>query len=302
MLKLIQVEFLKLRRRKFIWLMLLTALFMPLAAVFYFSSVKGTGVDPIMFYKWTAFSYTPWIILPVVLGMLCTMLMYNENQYDMLKQLWIVPVNKMAYFFSKFAVVLVYSICFMLVTATASILTGVLSGYIPFDSESVLYLLWKCMEISLLTAFAVLPVLAVAAAQKGYILPVCLTLIYTFLGFILLMVNMYLHPLSSMTAIVMYDIPGVVFDQPLNIPAAFLCIGVWATASAVLANVACPFSKIHNQSFSNQGGKSMAFINQAVTVLQTLVIALGAGLAVWGVINLMEGYGNDNPAANAHVR
>ena len=45
MLKLIQVEFLKLRRRKFIWLMLLAALFMPLAAVFYFSSVKGTGVD-----------------------------------------------------------------------------------------------------------------------------------------------------------------------------------------------------------------------------------------------------------------
>ncbi len=146
MLKLIQVEFLKLRRRKFIWLMLLAALFMPLAAVFYFSSVKGTGVDPIMFYKWTTFSYTPWIILPVVLGMLCTMLMYNENQYDMLKQLWIVPVNKMAYFFSKFAVVLVYSICFMLVTATASILTGVLSGYIPFDSENIPILcgsVWK---------------------------------------------------------------------------------------------------------------------------------------------------------------
>ena len=33
----------------------------------------------------------------------------------------------------------------------------------------------------------------------------------------------------------------------------------------------------------------MAFITQAVTVLQTLVIALGAGLAVWGVVNLMEG-------------
>ena len=33
----------------------------------------------------------------------------------------------------------------------------------------------------------------------------------------------------------------------------------------------------------------MAFISQAVTVLQTLVIALGAGLAVWGVINLRKG-------------
>ena len=40
----------------------------------------------------------------------------------------------------------------------------------------------------------------------------------------------------------------------------------------------------------------MAFINQAVTVLQTLVIALGAGLAVWGVVNLMEGY---NPGAKS---
>ena len=43
----------------------------------------------------------------------------------------------------------------------------------------------------------------------------------------------------------------------------------------------------------------MAFINQAVTVLQTLVIALGAGLAVWGVVNLMEGYGNDNPGSKS---
>ena len=46
----------------------------------------------------------------------------------------------------------------------------------------------------------------------------------------------------------------------------------------------------------------MDFFNSAVDVLQTLVIALGAGLGIWGGINLMEGYGNDNPGANAHVR
>ena len=39
--------------------------------------------------------------------------------------------------------------------------------------------------------------------------------------------------------------------------------------------------------------------NQAITVLQTLVIALGAGLGIWGVINLLEGYGNDNPGAKS---
>ena len=43
----------------------------------------------------------------------------------------------------------------------------------------------------------------------------------------------------------------------------------------------------------------MEFFNSAITVLQTLVIALGAGLGIWGLINLMEGYGNDNPGAKS---
>ena len=43
----------------------------------------------------------------------------------------------------------------------------------------------------------------------------------------------------------------------------------------------------------------MAFFASAVTVLQTLVIAIGAGLGIWGVINLLEGYGNDNPGAKS---
>ncbi|MEA5151329.1 MAG: Maff2 family protein [Oscillospiraceae bacterium] len=43
----------------------------------------------------------------------------------------------------------------------------------------------------------------------------------------------------------------------------------------------------------------MAFFGQAVTTLSTLVIAIGAGLGVWGVVNLMEGYGNDNPGAKS---
>ena len=43
----------------------------------------------------------------------------------------------------------------------------------------------------------------------------------------------------------------------------------------------------------------MDFFNSAINVLQTLVIALGAGLGVWGLVNLMEGYGNDNPGAKS---
>ena len=43
----------------------------------------------------------------------------------------------------------------------------------------------------------------------------------------------------------------------------------------------------------------MAFFNSAVTTLQTLVVAIGAGLGVWGIVNLLEGYGSDNPGAKS---
>ena len=43
----------------------------------------------------------------------------------------------------------------------------------------------------------------------------------------------------------------------------------------------------------------MAFFASAINTLQTLVIALGAGLGVWGVVNLLEGYGSDNPGSKS---
>ncbi|MCR5789995.1 MAG: Maff2 family protein [Lachnospiraceae bacterium] len=43
----------------------------------------------------------------------------------------------------------------------------------------------------------------------------------------------------------------------------------------------------------------MGFFTSAVTTLRTVVTAIGAGVAVWGIINLLEGYGNDNPGAKS---
>ena len=41
------------------------------------------------------------------------------------------------------------------------------------------------------------------------------------------------------------------------------------------------------------------FFDSAISTLSTMVIAIGAGLGVWGVINLLEGYGSDNPGAKS---
>lgn len=239
MLKLIETEFLKLRRKKMIWFMLLAALIMPVMAFLLFKYRGDTGVDPIQFYKWSAFGYTLFIFLPVVLGILCTMLIHEEKQNDVLKQLWIVPVSKAKYLFSKFFVVLFYSVGFMMITALASVLFSVLPGYVAFDWGSVLYLLERCFEIGVLTAFAMLPILAIASSRKGYILPVCVTLVYAFCGFIFMSLNMYMLPLTSMAVIVMRnkDIPGIVFPQAINIPLAFLCICIWGIAAVLLAQI-----------------------------------------------------------------
>ena len=43
----------------------------------------------------------------------------------------------------------------------------------------------------------------------------------------------------------------------------------------------------------------MEFFNSAIDILKILVMALGAGLGIWGAINLLEGYGNDNPGAKS---
>ena len=45
----------------------------------------------------------------------------------------------------------------------------------------------------------------------------------------------------------------------------------------------------------------MEFFASAIDTLKILVIAIGAGLGVWGVVNLLEGYGSDNPGAKSQV-
>lgn len=39
------------------------------------------------------------------------------------------------------------------------------------------------------------------------------------------------------------------------------------------------------------------FITTACTVLKSVICLIGGGVSLWGVVNLLEGYGNDNPGA-----
>jgi hypothetical protein len=41
------------------------------------------------------------------------------------------------------------------------------------------------------------------------------------------------------------------------------------------------------------------FISEAIDILGVVIIAIGGGLGIWGVVNLLEGYGNDNRATRS---
>ena len=43
----------------------------------------------------------------------------------------------------------------------------------------------------------------------------------------------------------------------------------------------------------------MEFFTTTVVGLKTVVTALGEGIGVWGVINLLEGYGSENGASKS---
>ena len=73
---------------------------------------------------------------------------------------------------------------------------------------------------------------------------------------------------------------------------------MFATVAGVMA-MTCT-----TQAFAAGTGEvdTSSFITTACTVLKSVICLIGGGVSLWGVVNLLEGYGNDNPGANAHVR
>lgn len=236
MLNLVKVEFLKLKRRKVVLIMFLATLLMPLLAVIYYGNIDLSD-NAMKYFKWTIFSYNLWLILPIILGIFSTMIVSEEYENDTFKSLWIVPVQKKRLLISKFVIVLMYSLVFMSLSILFTLLLGKIIHHIEIDYSLLVFLIRKCFEISGLLAVSMLPILSVAFLVKKYILPVCLTIVYAFSGFVILMVNMYLHPLSSSTAIVLRDVPGIVLKQDMNLFYSLLCIGAWVVGFAIVTKL-----------------------------------------------------------------
>ena len=189
------------------------------------------------YFKWTIFSYNLWLILPIILGIFSTMIVSMEYENDTFKALWIVPILKTKLLISKFIIVFLYTLVFMGLSILFTLLFGRIIHHIEMDHFLLIFLIRKCFEISGLLSVSMLPILSIAFLTKKYILPICITIVYAFSGFVILMVNMYIHPLSSSTAIVLRDVPGIILNQDINIFYSLLCIGIWVVGFTIVTKL-----------------------------------------------------------------
>ena len=220
MLNVVRVEFSKLRRWKLLRVLPLLSLVLPAITFSYFATHPDYLTD-MGLYKQALFSFNIFLILPAILGVLASMLVYNEQRCDVLKQLWIIPVSKGGYLFAKWVVVLTVSLAFMML--------------LSWNGEMMAFVLYKGIEAAVLEAVAVIPILALAVSHKGYLLPCCAAIIYAFLGFIVAQTNPYLIPSACAVLCISRDLPNIIMPCAYQPFFAVLCFGGWAVASGIYA-------------------------------------------------------------------
>ena len=142
MLNVVRVEFSKLRRWKLLRVLPLLSLVLPAITFSYFATHPDYLTD-MGLYKQALFSFNIFLILPAILGVLASMLVYNEQRCDVLKQLWIIPVSKGGYLFAKWVVVLTASLAFMMLAVGFTFAFGLAFGFLSWNGEMMAFILYK---------------------------------------------------------------------------------------------------------------------------------------------------------------
>ena len=181
MLRLIKCEFMKLKRKKFILLVALSALLFPIpitvlmttpqeiarcgskAEAFdsLFNMVIGNGVQ---------------LLLPCVIGIIAAMLFFMERDNDTFKNLRTIPVTSTQMVLAKIAVLFICAITFSVVSFTV---TAVLGSFTT-EINGLTYKLGMAVIMGVFVTAGTLPlIVCIVLFSRTYIFSVLLCLFYT---------------------------------------------------------------------------------------------------------------------------
>ncbi|NMM62589.1 ABC transporter permease [Clostridium sp. P21] len=184
MLKLIKCEFWKLKRKKFIQLVVAAAFLFPIAITYY--SIKPSSMQRYdglsdafngLFNNVLAFGMQ--FLLPCIIGILASILFFMERDSNTFKNLKTIPVTIEQMVFAKIMVLFIFSIIFCL----ASTLATTLCGMVVFKVNGMLYKLLMSVEMGIFITAGTLPLIVlVVYFSRTYIFSILLCIFYSILS------------------------------------------------------------------------------------------------------------------------
>lgn len=185
MLNLIQAEFMKIKRQKFIILTLLASLLVPLP--WCVVCIRDNLGFQNLFQGMLV--YGGLLFLPCVLCIAAATLFYREEDYDTLKNIIMVPVSKTALVLSKMTVLLILSVayCFLGLLVCIFLSFFLLNGGL---AEFRITAVQDTLMLAVFLFLAITPMITlILLFKKGYIFAVIISFIYVISSFSVLLVG-----------------------------------------------------------------------------------------------------------------
>lgn len=185
MLNLIQAEFMKIKRQKFIILTLLASLLMPLP--WCVVCIRDNLGFQNLFQGMLV--YGGLLFLPCVLCIAAATLFYREEDYDTLKNIIMVPVSKTALVLSKMTVLLILSVAYCVL----GLLVCIFLSFFLLNGGLAEFRITAVQDTLMLAVFvflAITPMITlILLFKKGYIFAVIISFIYAISSFSVLLVG-----------------------------------------------------------------------------------------------------------------
>lgn len=181
MLKLVACEFRKMKRKPLIYLSLMLAVLMPLADAVFFPTA-GTDADALGNLMSSLFQLGANLLLMPYIVIMAAKLLFEELDYDTLKNLLTVPVSRVKLVLSKMLVLLIFALGFMALGGLADLLLVLIQGWRPVGFWPLF--LVGLAEGVIMWAGALPCVMLLVFLNKNYIVSVVITFFYTIVNYI----------------------------------------------------------------------------------------------------------------------
>lgn len=185
MLKLIKCECWKLKRKRFIQLVIAAAFLFPIPLTYLCMNWQpiqercSTQAEVFDMMWQSVLGYGIQLLLPCILGIVAALLFFMERDNDTFKSLRTIPVSSTKLVLAKVVLLFLFSIVF----CVASTLVSVGCGLVAFDVQGVWYKLWMSVKMGLYITAGTLPLVAVIVFfSKSYIFSILLCVFYSVLN------------------------------------------------------------------------------------------------------------------------